>query len=626
MVTQKTEAKIIISAQDTASPVLARLQAQFDRLSRPIQGVQKMLAGPMELAGVNRLTGSLGRLQGAMQKIPFAGSLFAAGGMYMATKAMIDNSVAAHANLGALQDLSDKYKVSTDSLQVYGEMAADSGTKVEDVANSIGFLQKKIAGARSGDKGAIADLGAVGVNSDDLKGNATDVFNRISEVYKNSVKETDEASKVAFAKAVFGKAGTNIIPMLDKGGPEAYAKIMAMMREEGRFFEKDQVAAADGVDDAWGKSMRRIEGMKTTIGLAMGPMLGAISTSINKLLDGGARADLINTFKMLGDTIGEAAPKFIAKIPDMVEGLADIFRTIKKIGALVGWDKLLLGGVLFIASPFIAASVGLVGALGGVALAIGGVIARLAVMAGSATMGAIRGVQGIALAMRIMGLSAVVSWTMALGPIVLVGAVLAGVAYLIYRNWGGVKAFFVGVWQGFTDALAPVADAFAPVTGAIGSVVTWIGELFGATTQSEGGFASWASAGRTAGDVIATMLKTLLTPLMVLIDTFKVLGATWDMVNGKSFSFQPSTVALWSKTSKDQQGTDARERARMGIGDDSPRLLVAQVANGRTQFDGKVDVRVFSDGRAQVERVESNNRNMEINALAGSMHGITGAY
>ncbi|HYW57674.1 MAG TPA: hypothetical protein VE934_11980 [Polaromonas sp.] len=606
MATRKTEAQIVVSGRDTLSPVLARIEARFQAMTRPIQRLQSVMAKPMQLAGVNRLTGSLGRLHGAMERVPFAGSLFAAGGMWMATQSLIQNSAAAHEALGKLEDLSKAYKVSGDALQVYSEIGADSGVALDDVAKSIGFLQQRIAGARRGDKTDLLALANVGINKGDLNKDVTEILNRISEVYKASDKASDEAKKVDFAKQTFGKAGIGIIPMLEDGGSQKYAETLAKMTAEGRLFNANQRAGADRVGDAWAASLRRVDGLRKTVGLAMGPMLEAITESIDKLMTGEARSELIETFKLLGQTIAQEAPKFIAQIPAMVSGLGEIFKTIRSIGSLVGWDKLLLGGLVFIASPFIAATVSMVWALGGVATSLALVIGKLAIMAGSAAMGAIRGIQGIALAMRIMGLSAVASWAMALGPILLVGAVLAGVAFLVYRHWGGIKAFFGGVWQGFTEAMAPVAAAFEPVLNAIKTVLGWVGSLFGATTQSQDGFASWAAAGKTAGQALATVFKVLLAPIMVVLDALKLVAATASMVSGNGFNFTSSTAKLFS------QGSNASPAGAA--------LPAAQVAGSRTQFDGKLDVRVLSDGRAQVERVESNNKNMEINARAGAMY------
>ncbi|MDP3228522.1 MAG: hypothetical protein Q8N13_11175 [Acidovorax sp.] len=607
MATRKTEAKIVVSVEDQGSPALARIQARFDAMNAPIARLQTMLARPLAMAGVGRLTGSLGRLHGAMERVPFAGSLFAAGGMALATKSLVDNSVAAHDALGRIQDLSKAYKISGDALQVYSEIGADSGVVVEDIAKSIGFLQQRIAGARGGDKADIKILAGVGINTADLKGDVGTILAKISDVFKASTKDTDDALKVDYAKQAMGKAGVALIPMLEEGGAR-YAEVFKKMTDEGRLFTATQREGADQVGDAWDASMRRIDGLRKTIGLAMSPMLDAMTQSIDRLMTGNARAEIIETFRRLGQTIAEEAPKFIEKIPAIVSGLGDIFRSIRDIGAFVGWDKLVLGGILFIASPFIAATISMAGALVGVGVALAGVTVRLAVMGGAAAMSAINGIRGIALAMRIMGLSAAASWAMALGPIFLIGAALAAVAYLIYSKWGGITAFFGGVWEGFTTALAPVAAAFEPVLSVLSAVTGWVGSLFGATKEGEQGFASWASAGVMAGTALARIFKALLAPILLVIDAIKLVGATASFVGGNGFNFESSTAKLFGGSGQPQPQGAA--------------LPAGQIAGGRSEFSGKLEITLDGQGRPQVSKVESNNNNIEVSASAGSMFAV----
>lgn len=630
MATRKTEAKIIVSVEDHGSPALARIQARFDAMNAPLARIHAMMARPLELAGLGRLTGSLGRLHGAMQSVPFAGSLFAAGGMALATKSLVDNSVAAHGALGKIEDLSKAYKISGDALQVYSEIGADSGVAMDEIAKSIGFLQQRIAGARGGDKADIKVLAGVGINTADLKGDVQSIYSKISDVFKGVTSEAGDALKVDAAKTIFGKGGIAIIPMLEEGGAK-YAEVLQKMKNEGRFFVSSQRAGADIVDDAWGASMRRIDGLKTTVGLAMSPMLVSITDSIDKLMSGNARPEIIETFRKLGQTIADEAPKFIAQIPAIVDGIGSIFKKIREIVAYVGWEKLILGGILFIASPFIAATISMVGALGGLALALSGVIVRMAVMAGSAAMGAINGIRLAAAAFQFMGRSAAIAWALTLGPIALIGAALAGVAYLIYYNWGGIKAFFGGVWEGFTTALAPVASAFEPVLSAIESVVGWVGSLFGATRQSEDGFASWASAGRMTGAVLAGIFKALLTPAVLLLDTMKLIVAVYGAISGEGFNFESSTAKLFGGSGGPAAPQGSWQPAgRLGAGGNAAgqgaSLPMGQIAPARSEFSGKLEIKLDGEGRPQVTKVESNNKNIEVSASAGSMFGATGAW
>ena len=648
------EAKIVFSAQDVAGAVVQRLQARLDALMAPMKRLQAMSARPLQLAGVGAVAHRLKGLRTAMEDVPYAGSMFAAGGMAAATGALLHNSVAAHDTLGKVADLSAAYKIASKDLQVFAEVGADSGTTVDDIAKSIGFLQQRIAGARSGDKQDLKVLAGVGVNAKDLKGDVASVYSRISDVFKASSTDADDALKIDFAKMVFGKAGVGMIPMLEEGGAK-YAEVFSKMTAEGRLFAQAEVDAADGVGDAWGASMRRVEALRTRVGLVMAPMLQSITDAVDELMAGSGRTELIETFRKLGATIAEQAPRFIAAIPDVVRGLSSVFLSIQRFGSLVGWDKLLLGGVLFLASPFIASTISMGAAaitLGG---SIAGVLARIAMLSGGVVMAGIKSVQGLALALRVAGLSAAGSWALALAPIagvVLAVAAVAAAAYWVYNNWGGIKTFFAGMWEGIKVGLAPIMPMFEGLGAAAGWVgdrvaqlAGWFGGLFGGTKDASGAMQDWGAAGRTAGELVANAFKLAMTPLTALWDTVKVVWSVITKITGQKYEFESTTKAMWAggtygageSPAEDRRfaasapggGSSGDAAAALSGGGGSPRLSMGgssalpsvPIVSQRMDLAAKLDITVrAADGSsAAVDKVQSSNPNFKIDARAGGM-------
>ncbi len=77
-----------------------------------------------------------------------------------------------------------------------------------------------------------------------------------------------------------------------------------------------------------------------------------------------------------------------------------------------------------------------------------------------------------------------ISW-----PVLAIGAAVVLVAALVWKYWGPIKAFMIGVWQGLQDAFAPVLaelrTALAPlaplwdtISAAMGEAWGWIKRLF----------------------------------------------------------------------------------------------------------------------------------------------------
>jgi hypothetical protein len=229
-------------------------------------------------------------------------------------------------------------------------------------------------------------------------------------------------------------------------------------------------------------------------------------------------------------------------------------------------------------------------------------------------------------------------------------------AYLIYSNWDGVKAFLGGVWDGFTASLAPVAAAFSPVLDLLSGAWTWFKSLFGATNDSAQSFASWASAGKIAGEVIGFAFKAAMLPLTLLIDGIKLAGAALTALSGGGFKMPEMSTSKLFKDDGISNRAGAAMTGQAYAASTMPALSPAiaprswlpqtqsQAFGGfatalnpaiapraatnipsaavRADVGGRLDIRIKSDGTAQVDRVESNNRNFEIGASAGGMFAI----
>ncbi len=593
----KQEAKIVITAQDRASAELAAIQAKFENMLAPVRRLTDSLQAPIRAVGLDNVANRLGGVKNAMAGVPVAGALFATGGVAMATGALIQNSIAAHDLLGNLQDLKDKFKVSTEAMQVYGEVGKDANVSQETIARGFMKLQGKIADALGGGKESIEAFNAVGINKKDLEGGSLEVFKKISDLYKSKDFDAADPFKIQSAVDVFGKSGIELIAVLEQGGA-VYGDTLKRLNDSGLLFNEEQISAADNVGDAFGRAMRKIDGLKTAVGLTMSPLLEAITKSINDMMDGGARSEILNTFKKLGDTLAQEAPKFIAHIPSIIDGLSGIITGINKIGSFAGWDKIVLGGLLFIASPFIASTITMTAAIGKLAISLGVTIAKIGVLAASNIVGFLSvakiGVVGLQASFTQMGFSAAASWALTLAPITLIVAGIAAVGaaiYFVYKNLDGFAAFFVGVWDGMGESLKPLGVAFAPIIDAVKSAFGWLGNLFGVTNQGAQSWKAWGDAGKTAGEVIGFAIKGVLTPLFILYDALKLIVASVSFISGNGFNFESTTQQVW-------QGGAAKQ-----------------------DVGGKLDVRIKSDGTPVVERVESNNSNFTIDAMAGYMVG-----
>ncbi|MFL8905357.1 phage tail tape measure protein, partial [Xanthomonas vasicola pv. vasculorum] len=140
-------------------------------------------------------------------------------------------------------------------------------------------------------------------------------------------------------------------------------------------------------------------------------------------------------------------------------------------------------------------------------------------------------------------------------PVLAIGAAVAAVALLVWKYWGPIKAFAIGVWQGIVDvaapvlaelqaALAPLGPVWDTVAAAMGQAWAWVKQLltpFEATTaQLHGATDAGRGFGQILGAVLVTQLQLAAKAIGWLVQAFvfvlpvikQILGGVWQTVQG----------------------------------------------------------------------------------------------
>jgi hypothetical protein len=613
MATDKRPVEFVLGANDSAAlAAFNRVHAKLEGLLAPLHRVQAAMAMPLNTAGLGRFTNQLGELRNAMQAVPIAGTLFAVGGVAAATKSLISNAAASAAALGNLKDLSDTYKISTESLQVYKEMGADVNLGIEELAKGVGFLQVKLANARGGDAEALQMLAGVGIDQSMLNKDIDSVMQKIMEAFESSTTDADDALKILFAKGILGKGGPAMIPFLEQG-PKAFREAMMKMRAEGRLFADSVIGGADTVSDRWDAMLRRIGGVKTRVGLEMSPMLESVNKAVDGFLSGPAKETLIETFREMGAAIAKAAPEFVDNIPSIVKSLAKLFSGLNQFAKAVGWDKIVIGIGVMLASPFIVGAGRIAFAMlmaSKAALVMG---ANLAIMAAGGLAAAATGTMAWFTALTAIGFGGASAIGLLLTPLL----VVAGLGLLIYAHWDKLKALFLGFWEGFTEGMKPVGDMLEALWKGIKPVFDGIGEALGLignkTGSSEESLKAWGKAGKAAGEIVAGAFKVVLTPITAVADAIFSVVAGVQALRGVDYVLPNLTAKLWPG----QVASGAGGVPAATVGGAAP--AIAQ-PGGRQEVGGRVELVITNEGRALVQRLEATS-GTEITARTGAMFG-----
>ena len=222
------------------------------------------------LGKVNSQIGSLGKSMSS------AGTKMAAIGAGVV--APIFASAMAFASVGsALNDMSKRTGVATESLSVLQFAAEQTGTDMGGVEIAIKKMQKAIFAAGNGSKEAADALAQVGLSAADLEGMSAD--QQMGKIADGLMAIEDPGTRAAVAMSIFGKSGTSILPMLE-GGSAGMAAFAAEAKRLGLVMDSQTAAKADALGDAVDALSASMKMAFIQIGSAVAPILTQLAQGL----------------------------------------------------------------------------------------------------------------------------------------------------------------------------------------------------------------------------------------------------------------------------------------------------------------------------------------------------------
>jgi hypothetical protein len=173
-----------ITAQDNASAVFQKLQGTMSGMS---------VIG----ANFGRIIGALGVGLSLQQAAS-------------AMKNLIDKA-------DGFKDISQKTGVAVETLSQFSQVAENSGTSIDAVAIGLKKLSSNMVQASAGNREMLAIFDALNVSFKDSQGNLRDTGDVMMDIGDRFTTMEDGALKSATAVKLFGKAGSDLVPMLNEG-------------------------------------------------------------------------------------------------------------------------------------------------------------------------------------------------------------------------------------------------------------------------------------------------------------------------------------------------------------------------------------------------------------------------
>jgi lambda family phage tail tape measure protein len=164
------------------------------------------------------LTGAAGGLSGALGALA---PLASVAGLVGLAKGALDAG-------DKMNDLSQSTGVSVEALAKFKKAAATSGTDIDAVAKGLVKLSKGMLEASLGSKLQAGAFKALGINVKDSSGQLKSADAVMLEVANRFKAMPDGVAKTALSLKLFGKAGAEMIPLLNMGG-DAIDKLSVKM-------------------------------------------------------------------------------------------------------------------------------------------------------------------------------------------------------------------------------------------------------------------------------------------------------------------------------------------------------------------------------------------------------------
>jgi hypothetical protein len=264
---------------------------------------------------INDLTDLKGALVGASALWAAAGTAALAAGTVIAKQAM---DAAARAD-----DMAQKLGLSAEAITTLDFAATQSGTSVERFQAGMEKMAMIASQAAMGNKAAADSFKAVGVDVTDAHGRMLPMDQVLLRVADRFQVMPDNAAKAQMAFQLFGKAGVELIPMLNKGSA-GIEQLQARARELGLEISGSTAAAAAQFND----NMDQLKDSSAGLGRTF---IAEVLPGLNTLVDGFLKGQGLGTawnsiLKALGVTL-------VAIFKVLMSIVVEVDRAIEKLGA-----------------------------------------------------------------------------------------------------------------------------------------------------------------------------------------------------------------------------------------------------------------------------------------------------
>ena len=423
------------------SPELKKLREQARELGATTSFTANDVAGGMGFLAMAGYTPD--KIQKAMPSM-----------LDLAKAAKMDNSLAEVADIAS--NIQSAYKIPADEMQRVADVLTfgftTSNTDLRMLGETMKYLAPNAQAAGQDFESMVATvgmLGNVGIQASTAGTSLRMSLARLAKQPKAARKALDElgvsvsdstgrmkALPVMLAEidAAFKKKGISGIGNTEKlayisniFGVESSAAILALLDKQGEIDPEERI-------EAYANRLKKSQGTAGTVAKTMANNLrGDMQNAISAWEDIG-----ISVYDTVKPTLRELA----GNITTVLRGIGDWVKKNPELTATLAKIALALGAILAVGGAIVLMLAAMLGPIAMLKLSM-----SVLGIKGAGAFGLLaKGLKAVGLALFGIGKALLTN------PLFLAAAVIAGIAYVIYKNWDTVAAFFKKLWADIVSA------------------------------------------------------------------------------------------------------------------------------------------------------------------------------
>lgn len=368
-----------------------------------------------------------------------------------------------------------KLGISTDALQHLETAAYLGDISLDTLQQSLGVFSRQLVAAKEGSADAAKALRKIGINTSQLGGKLPTTTQALGLIADRFHSMPDGMEKSALAMDLFGRAGRDMIPFLNKGSAEI-AKAALMADKYGTVLSDADIQLSNEFNDTIKESTLALKGLRNILGVGLIKVIKPLAERFNDFISEN-RVRIATQIKFAFDGMARFVRIVWSAMTALVQSFGrfiDTFGGLEKISTIIGTiAAIFLGGKLL-------------SGIGSVVLAVWHAVAAftamdIAALAIPIAIGAIAVAVGLLIEDIItffQGGDSYFGKFLANFPVL--GKAILGVFSLIKTAVMDVVNAYATMFGWIIKIATAVGQYLAPVFSALGKAMSWVGQKVGA--------------------------------------------------------------------------------------------------------------------------------------------------